>query len=243
MKALRNLVRLSVLVITLVGCSKSMDDYPLSNLRAISSFTLEFYHNAEANIFVQHVGTIDEANKVIHLSVPVDADLCHLCPTIQLSPWATITPRSLEIVDFSRGDSLDYMVSAQSGKQAVYTVHITRDYIYDKAELLAVYAMDLLDDHQEPRRCTYASFAEGAQSKLWVPVDTDLSHVRIYLDLSNASRRSTIEVCESGDKTSFREFANNTEMDFRNGFVFIRITSESGKAITYQLYVELILAA
>lgn len=243
MKTLRNLVELLVLAVTLAGCSKSMDDYPLSNLRAISSFTLEFYHNADANIFIQHAGVIDETGKVIRLSVPADADLSQLCPTIQLSPWSTVSPGSLEKVDFSKGDSLDYVVRAQSGKQAVYTVYITRDYIYEKAELMAAYATDLLDEHQEPRRCTYSSFAEGAQAKLWVPDGTDLSHIRIYLDLSNASHHSTIEVSESGDKTGFRAFTNNTEMDFSHGFVFIRVTSESGKAITYQLNVELIVAA
>ena len=41
------------------GCSKDIDDYPKSNLRAISYFSFKPYHNADKNVFVEHVGEIE----------------------------------------------------------------------------------------------------------------------------------------------------------------------------------------
>ena len=57
------------------GCSKDIDDYPKSNLRAISYFSFKPYHNADKNIFVEHVGEIDEVNKVIKVVLPPDVVL------------------------------------------------------------------------------------------------------------------------------------------------------------------------
>ena len=42
------------MVVCVTGCKRSATDFPPSNLRAISSFNLEFYHNSQANIHVTH---------------------------------------------------------------------------------------------------------------------------------------------------------------------------------------------
>ena len=100
------------------GCSKDIDDYPKSNLRAISYFSFKPYHNADKNVFVEHVGEIDEVNKVIRVVLPPDVVLTGLRPYIELSPWTTVTPGSLTPMDFT-SESVDFEVRAESGKEGI----------------------------------------------------------------------------------------------------------------------------
>lgn len=240
----QKLLWLSLVLIAFLGisCERPASDFPLSNMRAIASFTLEFYHNSQANIHVSHEGEIDETNRMIYLSVPADADLSCLRPTIELSPWTTCNPKSLQIVDFSKGDSLDYVVTAQSGKQAVYTVFIKKDYIYTKAELLAVYTPDFLDVKNEPRKAVFMNAKNGEKAKLSLPEGTDTSNLRLHIDLSNASYHSTVEICTLADKSVFVPYIDNECHDISSDVAFIRVTPEQGAAITYELNIEYFVA-
>ncbi len=221
-----------------MGCKRSAADFPPSNLRAIASFNLEFYHNSQANIHVTHEGEIDETNRLIYVSVPSDADLTCLRPTIELSPWTTCEPKSLQIVDFSNGDSLDYTVKAQSGKIAVYTVYIKKDYVYTKAELLALYTPDLLDGNGEPRKALFNRAADGEKGNLSLPEGTDVSALRIHIDLSGASYHSTVEICTHADKSVFEPYEDYGTYDISENIAFIRVTPEEGKALTYELDIQ-----
>ncbi|MBO4519097.1 MAG: hypothetical protein J5704_03570 [Paludibacteraceae bacterium] len=231
----RTFVWLCLVAVLGMGCKRSAADYPLSNLRAIASFNLEFYHNAQANIHVTHEGEIDETNRMIYLSVPADADLTCLRPTIELSPWTTCEPKSLQVVDFSNGDSLDYVVKAQSGKIAVYTVYIKKDYVYTKAELICAYTPDLLDGNGEPRKALFATPKDGEKGTLSLPEGTDVSALRLHIDISNASYHSTIEICTHADKSVFEPYVDYSTYDLSENIAFIRITPEEGKALTYEL--------
>lgn len=217
------------------GCKRSAAEYPLSNLRAISSFNLEFYHNSQANIHVTHEGEINETDRMIYVSVPADADLSCLRPTIELSPWTTCEPKSLQTVDFSNGDSLDYTVTAQSGKIAVYTVYIKKDYKYTQAELLYAYTPDLLDGNGEPRKALFATPRNGEKGVLSLPEGTEVSALRLHLDISNASYHSTIEICTHSDKSIFVPYVDYGTYDLSENVAFIRITPEEGKALTYEM--------
>jgi len=239
MKHQLKMLSLCLMVVCVTSCKKSATDFPPSNLRAISSFNLEFYHNSQANIHVTHEGEIDEVNKLIYLSVPSDADLTCLCPTIELSPWTTCEPKSLQVVDFSLGDSLDYTVKAQSGKIAVYTVYIKKDYAYTKAELLYVYATDVLDWNGEARKALFSNAKDGEVGKLWLPEGTDVSALRLHIDLSNASYHSTVEISTTADKSDFVPFVDNSCYDLStDSIAFFRISPEQGKALTYELDLE-----
>ena len=229
---------LPLIVMLSVGCERSAADYPLSNLRAIASFTLEFYHNSQANIHVSHEGEIDETNRLIYIHVPADADLTCLRPTIELSPWTTCEPKSLQMVDFSNGDSLDYTVKAQSGKIAVYTVYAIKDYIYTKAELIGVYTPDLLDGYGEPRRAHFATPRDGEKATLKLPEGTDVTNLRLHIDISNASYHSTVEICPAADKSAFVPYVDNEYYDLSESIAFFRITPEQGQALTYELDIE-----
>lgn len=237
MKRILSLFLTAVVVLfVLGGCKKTIDDYPLSNLRAISSFSIETYHNTAANIFTVHEGVINEAQKTIVVDLPYDADLVHLRPTIELSPWSKVSPASLQEVDFSQGDSLDYVVTAQSGKQAVYTVYITRNFVYKEAEIYGVYLTGLLDAEGAPR---YARFT-STESTLWIPVEEDRSALITHIDLSYASHRATIEIDESGVGTDYRTFTNDTAIDYSSNIIKFRVTAENGTCKEFTLTVSLI---
>lgn len=225
-----------VLLFVLGGCKKTIDDYPLSNLRAISHFSVETYHNTAANIFTIHDGVIDEANKTIVVDLPYDADLAHLRPTIELSPWSKVSPASLQEVDFSQGDSLDYVVTAQSGKRAVYTVYITRNFVYKDAEIYGVYLTDLKDDTGETR---YTRFTT-TEANLWIPASEDRSALITHIDLSYASHRATIEVDESGVGTNYRTFTNDTAIDYSSNIIKFRVTAENRTCKEFTLTISLI---
>ena len=97
------------------GCSKDIDDYPKSNLRAISYFSFKPYHNADKNVFVEHVGEIDEVNKVIRVVLPPDVVLTGLRPYIELSPWTTVTPGSLTPMVCDDGSETEFVPFSGSG--------------------------------------------------------------------------------------------------------------------------------
>ncbi len=238
MKHPLNIVWLCFVAVFSISCKRSAADFPPSNLRAIASFTLEFYHNSQANIHVSHEGEIDETNRLIYISVPADADLTCLRPTIELSPWTTCEPKSLQKVDFSHGDSLDYTVTAQSGKKAFYTVFVKKDYVYTKAELLALYTPDLLDGNGEPRKALFANAKDGEKATLKLPEGTDVSDLRIHIDLSNASYHSAVEICTTADKSVFVPYKDNSGYNLSENIAFFRVTPEEGKALTYELDIE-----
>lgn len=226
----------ALVMVSLCGCEKTINDYPLSNLRAIWSFSIETYHNTAANIFTVHDGVIDEANKTIVVDLPYDADLVHLRPTIELSPWSKVSPSSLQEVDCSQGDSLDYVVTAQSGKKAVYTVYITRNYIYKEAEIYGVYLTELLDSEGEARFTRFTT----TESSIWIPATEDRSALITHIDLSYASHRATIEVDETGMGTNYRPFTNDTAIDYTSNIVKFCVTAEDGTKKEFILTVSLI---
>ena len=120
---------LSILLsfILLLGCQRENDInvLPPSNLRSIVSFNLYRYNNP-LNLFSSVYGTVDETNKIITLkftpgSYPNLDSLRFLKPQIYIAPWATVSPDNLEYVDL-RPDTVEYTVTAQSGKKAVYSI-------------------------------------------------------------------------------------------------------------------------
>lgn len=238
MKHSLNIVWLCFVAVFGMSCKRSAADFPPSNLRAIASFTLEFYHNSQANIHVSHEGEIDETNRLIYISVPADADLTCLRPTIELSPWTTCEPKSLQKVDFSHGDSLDYTVTAQSGKKAVYTVFVKKDYVYTKAELIGAYTPELLDMNGEPRKAHFATPRDGEKATLKLPDGTDLSALKLHIDLSNASYHSKVEISNVVDKSVFVPYVDYSYYDLSDSIAFFRVTPEQGQALTYELNIQ-----
>lgn len=216
------------------GCSKDIDDYPKSNLRAISYFSFKSYHNADKNIFVEHVGEIDEVNKVIKVVLPPDVVLTGLRPYIELSPWTSVTPGSLVPIDFT-AELVDFEVRAESGKTAVYTVVKELTYVYTKAELYSVSFPDFLDNETgEVMRAVFPNFNNNSAVVVTVPEGVPLNHILVELELSAASQKATMEVCDDGSETNFEPFSGSGYVDFSHTVIF-RVTPESGSAINYKV--------
>ncbi len=239
----------ALVMVSLCGCEKTINDYPLSNLRAIWSFVFEYYHNAECNVPLTCEGEIDEVNRVITVSVPHDADLTKLCPTIKLSPWTTCSPASLVARDFSQGP-IEYEVTAQSGKKAYYTVEVKADLEYTDASLVRLYLADIPSDPESTtfdvtdplsgKSATPESYEDGAKLPIKFKYGTlslyDFSAQRIYIDLSPLSTHATIEVSDESIDGSYRLFTQLDKVDLTSD-VFIRVTSETGKVVRYQVFV------
>lgn len=238
------------LLVVLYGCKKTIDDYPLANLRAISSFNFDYYHNSDCKIFVQAEGTIDETNRSIEVHVPMDADLTRLRPTITLSPWTICSPKNLEMVDFSAG-VVEYEVTAQSGKKAYYTVSVIPDFIYQDAAMIRLVLSDIpaspgadsdADDKSAGLSGVPDKESDGAVVNITLPTGWsskyDMSAQRTHLDMSASSHHCKIEVDDSGtDETSYRTFEDMDEVDYTHSVIF-RITSQSGKVVRYTVTIQ-----
>ena len=117
---------LSILLgfLLLQGCTRDNDInvLPPSNLRSITAFTLYRFNNP-LFMFASVYGTIDETNKIITLKFPANSysRLDSLRAQIFVAPWATVSPNNLEYIDL-RPDTVEFTVTAQSGKKAVYAV-------------------------------------------------------------------------------------------------------------------------
>lgn len=213
------------------GCAKDINDFPASNLRSISSFAFEPYHNAKNNIVIRHEGVIDQANKIIKVQLPPDVILTQLRPKIELSPWTTVSPRSLEYVDFVK-DTVDFVVTAESGKQAVYSVVKELNFVYNKAEIYSIVFPEIPDKDGEPTRFSFPNFNNGVTITSVLPQGNDLTRLLVSLDLSPASKGCAIQISENG--TDYRPFVSPSVVDFTHQVTF-RATSQSGNTVTYYI--------
>lgn len=222
-----------IVVILFTCCRESIDDFPKSNLRAIASFSFEPYHNTENNIVIQHVGEIDEVNKIIKVKLPPDVVLTKLRPKIELSPKSTVSPASLDYVDFVN-DTVDFVVKAQSGKQAVYSVVRELNFIYTKAELYSITFLDILNEEKEPRRFVFSTFSNNSTISVKIPEEYSLDQRLVKLEFSPASKGCQVEISDDGSESSYRPFSNEETVDFTNRVSF-RVTSQSGNKVNYRI--------
>ena len=249
MKNISHCCAILTMLFVLGGCSKTKDDYPLANLRAIASFSFKYYHNSDCNIFVEHEGEVDETNRHISVHVPLDTDLTRLRPTIALSPWTVCSPASLEPVDFSKGP-VEYVVTAQSGKTAYYTVEVIPDYIYQDAVMLRLYLTDIPADAEDAdydsedptsgKSATPDTYEDGAGLEILLERGSgyDLGRQRTHIDLSPSSRHATVEVSQTGDEAGYQTFNDLDAIDYTAEKVIFRITSQSGKVVRYYVTVR-----
>lgn len=243
----RKLLFLLVLL-SCVACKKKMSDYPLSNMREIATFEVKYYHNVKANIVITHTGTINQTERTIEIHLPVDADLKHICPFMNVSPKTIVTPASLEEVDFSNGP-VEYVVTAESGKKAYYIATAYTDFIYEDASMLRLYLMNIpadtthTIDPEEPTSGFSArpeSYLDGAKIQALLPHGSgyDLSGQATYLDMTASSHGCTVEVSEAGDESDYRPFVNKDVVDYTSGNVIFKVTSQSGKVVRYHAEVR-----
>lgn len=219
-------------VIFLYSCTKDIGDYPKSNLRAITAFSFEPYHNNANNIFVKHEGVIDQTNKIITVHLPTDVVLTNLKPSIKLSPWTTVSPGNLEYIDFTK-DTVDFLVKAESGKQAVYSVVKKLDYVYTKAELYSVSFPEIMEANV-PLRRVFPNYNNNTLINITVANTIPLNAILTKLELSPASRGSTIEISDNGSENNYRPFTSPDIVNFTNRVSF-RIRSQSGATVNYRV--------
>ena len=113
-------IALATLILS-VGCTKR------SSEKQILSFRFEAF-DIEA--------TISEEEKTISATLPSDADLTNLVPTIVVSDNATVNPNSGVPVDFSYSN-VYYTVTAEDGSQSVYSVTVTLEPQSDEKKILS----------------------------------------------------------------------------------------------------------
>ena len=210
----------------LSGCDRGNDinQLPPANLRNIESFVLNPYSNA-GNITMKFTATIDELNKLIRLKLPKNTRLDSIRPAILVSPWASVSPMNLELVDLTK-DTVEYTVIAESGKKSVYSV--VKDMTYQYANN-AIYSISVLDP---VTNFPVFSYFWSTSTTMKVPVGTDKKSINVNLVMAGDSYNSTITVSEDGlvgDKRTFRPFSN--PVNFTKKVVFLSI-SEDGKKIT-----------
>ncbi len=108
---------LSFFLLLAISCGKTDDPAPLkSKEKQITSFKVTI--NAQ-----EIIGTITEADKKISLATHYKSDVKTLAPVIAISDKATISPASGVAQDFT--NPVKYMVTAQEGTTAEYTVTVT----------------------------------------------------------------------------------------------------------------------
>ena len=88
-------------------------------------------------------GTVDEDNKMVRLDFPAGTDVTHLTPTIVISNYATIEPKSGVAQDFT--NPVYYTVTSLSGATAQYMVEaIVHD--ADNEKSILSFRFDALDE-------------------------------------------------------------------------------------------------
>lgn len=207
------------------GCgSEDLSDYPPSNMRSIVRFTLNPAQNG-GNVYVQHIATIDQSKKTITLQLPPHLDLKNIRPEIVAAPWTTVTPQSLEAVDFT-ADVIEYTVVAESGKTAVYEVIKDMTYKYAACQLYAV-TFPAVSDPETGEPVRVVCNENNKTANLHVPVGTDITKLVPLFELSPESFNASFDK-EDGQAYDFTEPVKFT------------VTSEDGKkTATYTISVTI----
>lgn len=213
------LILLSMMTLVFFGCGESsMDDEPKSNIRSIMSFIIKPAPNA-GNVQTQHQGVIDETNKTITIKLPQHLDLTAVRPSIIAGPWATVYPQNLEAVDFT-ADIIEYTVTAQSGKQAVYTVIKDMSYRYSQAQIYALSFPAIIDPETgEPVRAL--AVESDKTIRVEVPEGTDVTHLTPLLELSPDSYNAVFTQ------------SWNTPQDFTNPVSYTLTSEDGSKTVKY----------
>ncbi len=112
----------------------------LSNTES-SILQFDFEVSVNAGITEDIVGTIDEEEKTIQISVPVGIDITSLVPDIQVSQEATIDPGSRVAQDFT--NAVNYTVTSEDGLfSTTYQVLVNQQEANldtDREALIAIY--------------------------------------------------------------------------------------------------------
>ena len=226
MRNITNYLSIAFCIALLWGCQRETDisQIPPSNLRSIVKFTLNPYHNA-GNVTVPFSGIINESTKIITLKLPSGTRLDSIRPEIIISPWASVAPNSLDYVDL-RPDTVEFTVTAQSGKKAVYALVKDLTYKFSNSAMYALNFSDFIDPATgSPFR---VSFVAGLTKSITLPAGTDKTQLKVDLELSPDSYNATVTVNDK-DVSTFRTFAN--PVNFTNQVTF-RVKSEDGKKTT-----------
>ena len=156
-------------------------------------------------------GTVDEDNKMVRLDFPAGTDVTHLTPTIIISNYATIEPKSGVTQDFT--NPVYYTVTAMSGATAQYMVEaIVHD--ADNEKSILSFRFDALDDDgiidEVARRISFV-----------LPAETDVTQLV-----------PTIEVSEGATV----EPASGVAQDFTNPVTYT-VTAQNGTTAVYTVMV------
>ena len=152
-------------------------------------------------------GTVDEDNKMVRLDFPTGTDVTHLTPTIIISNYATIEPKSGVTQDFT--NPVYYTVTAMSGATAQYMVEaIVHD--ADNEKSILSFRFDALDEDgiidEVARRISFV-----------LPAETDVTQLV-----------PTIEVSEGATV----EPASGVAQDFTNPVTYT-VTAQNGTTAAY----------
>ena len=236
MKKTTNYLSIAICIVLFWGCQRETDINQLapSNLRSIVKFTLNPYQNA-GNVTVPFSGVVNETTKIITLKLPSGTKLDSIRPEIIFAPWATVSPNSLDYVDL-RPDTVEFTVTAQSGKKAVYALVKDLTYKFSKSQLFALNFTDISNPTtSSPYRLVFGLGQSSQSLTITLPPETDKTKLNVNLEIAPDSYNSTITVIESG--TTERPFTN--PVDFTNQVTF-KVISEDGKSTSfYKITVKL----
>lgn len=158
-------------------------------------------------------GTVDEDNKMVRLDFPAGTNVTHLTPTIVISNYATIEPKSGVAQDFT--NPVYYTVTSLSGATSQYMVEaIVHD--ADNEKSILSFRFDALDESGVIDQIARAiSFL--------LPAETDVTQLV-----------PTIEVSEGATV----EPASGVAQDFSNPVTYT-VTAQNGTTAVYTVTVDL----
>ena len=211
----------------LLGCDRENDinRLPPANLRNIESFVLNPYSNP-GNVTMKFTATIDESSRTIRLKLPKDLRLDSIRPAILVSPWASVSPMNLELVDLTK-DTVEYTVTAESGKKAIYSLVKDMTYLYANNAIYSISVLDPVTNNP------VLSIFWSTSTALKVPVGTDKKSVNVNLVMAGDSNNSTISVSEDGAGLVFRPFSN--PINFSKKVIFKSISEDGKKTTLYTI--------
>lgn len=221
----------------LLFCSCSNDELKSGNfklsLRSIDKFEINPVYNPNI-IDVVYSAKIDEERKTIELQLPAslvksnpDKEYLELIPSIKVSTKATVSPQNLEPISLkfnpSVEDFIEYAVTAEDGRTAIYTLTWNFDFMYTGADVLG-YEFLTKDGTIE-----FQSKSEWMTlPKSWFTYDepikkddlgNEIGQIKMKIVLSESSKNAIIEQPEQSINTNAwgtEYYVNSTRLSLSN---------------------------
>jgi len=198
------ILKVLIILFLVIGCSANDIEPKLSSENKVLTFSIKVDNET-------FIGKIDHHSKIIRIETTGLEQNNLIVPEITISEKALIFPSATTAQNFN--EHVEYMIKAENGEQAVYTVDVINQPYSDEKSILS---FNLIIDGE-----TFEGEINESSKTIKVICSKDFSNVAPDIQVSDFATVSP---------------ANNEKQDFNNEIEYV-VTAQNGSTTSYNVKV------